>query len=54
MKHFYLLSLLLITTFSFSQEDPILKYGIFKERQFEMVTDTIRAMILEKKQYYKF
>ena len=34
-----------------AQEDPILKYGIFKERQFEMVTDTIRAMILEKKQY---
>ena len=33
------------------QEDPILKYGIFKERQFEMVTDTIRALILEKQQY---
>ncbi len=33
------------------QEDPILKYGIFKERQFEMVTDTIRALILEKKKY---
>ena len=33
------------------QEDPILKYGIFKERQFEMVTDTIRALILEKKNY---
>ena len=29
------------------QESPLLKYGIFKERQFEMVTDTIRAMILE-------
>jgi len=33
------------------QESPILKYGIFKERQYEMVTDTIRALILEKHQY---
>lgn len=33
------------------QEDPILKHGIFKERQFEMVTDTIRALILEKRHY---
>ncbi len=33
------------------QESPILKYGIFKERQFEMVTDTLRALILEKKNY---
>jgi len=33
------------------QESPILKYGIFKERQFEMVTDTIRALILEQHQY---
>jgi len=33
------------------QESPILKYGIFKERQFEMVTDTIRALLLEKNQY---
>ena len=33
------------------QENPILKYGIFKERQFEMITDTIRALILEKNQY---
>jgi len=33
------------------QEDPILKYGIFKERQYEMVTDTIRALILEKRNY---
>jgi hypothetical protein len=33
------------------QESPMLKYGIFKERQFEMVTDTIRALILEKNQY---
>ena len=34
-----------------AQENPILKYGIFKERQFEMVTDTIRALLLEKNQY---
>ena len=34
-----------------AQENPILKYGIFKERQFEMVTDTIRALLLEKHQY---
>ncbi|PCJ27188.1 MAG: SAM-dependent methyltransferase [Flavobacteriales bacterium] len=34
-----------------TQESPILKYGIFKERQYEMVTDTIRALILEKHQY---
>jgi SAM-dependent methyltransferase len=33
------------------QTDPILKHGIFKERQYEMVTDTIRALIMEKKQY---
>lgn len=33
------------------QESPVLKYGIFKERQFEMVTDTIRALILEKHNY---
>jgi len=33
------------------QESPLLKYGIFKERQFEMVTDTIRALILERKSY---
>ncbi|HEY5690906.1 MAG TPA: SAM-dependent methyltransferase [Cyclobacteriaceae bacterium] len=33
------------------QYSPILKYGIFKEREFEMVTDTIRALILEKHQY---
>ena len=33
------------------QENPILKYGIFKERQFEMITDTIRALIMEKNQY---
>jgi tRNA A58 N-methylase Trm61 len=33
------------------QTSPLLKYGIFKERQFEMVTDTIRALILEKNHY---
>ena len=33
------------------QKNPILKYGIFKEREFEMVTDTIRALILEKHHY---
>ena len=34
------------------QESPLLKYGIFKERQFEMVTDTLRALLLEKQQYH--
>ncbi|MEY3450690.1 MAG: hypothetical protein RL711_515, partial [Bacteroidota bacterium] len=34
-----------------TQESALLKYGIFKERQFEMVTDTLRALILEKHQY---
>jgi hypothetical protein len=33
------------------QVNPLMKYGIFKERQFEMVTDTIRALILEKMNY---
>ena len=33
------------------QESPLLKYGIFKERQYEMVTDTIRALLMEKNQY---
>jgi SAM-dependent methyltransferase len=33
------------------QKSPVLKYGIFKERQFEMVTDTIRALVMEKHQY---
>lgn len=32
-------------------ESPILKYGIFKERQLEMVTDTLRALYLEKNSY---
>ena len=31
-----------------TQESPLLKYGIFQERHFEMVTDTIRALILEQ------
>jgi SAM-dependent methyltransferase len=34
-----------------AQENPILKFGIFKERQFEMITDTIRALLMEKNQY---
>ncbi|MGJ3235569.1 class I SAM-dependent methyltransferase [Marivirga sp.] len=34
-----------------AQENPMLKYGIFQERQFEMVTDTIRALLLERNQY---
>lgn len=33
------------------QESPLLKFGIFKERQFEMITDTIRALILEEHRY---
>ncbi len=28
-------------------DDPIIKYGILQERQAEMITDTIRALILE-------
>ncbi|MEQ8424750.1 MAG: SAM-dependent methyltransferase, partial [Cyclobacteriaceae bacterium] len=31
--------------------NPLLKYGIFKEREFEMVTDTLRALILERNGY---
>ncbi len=31
--------------------NPILKYGIFKEREFEMVTDTLRALIMERHGY---
>lgn len=34
-----------------TQESPLLKYGIFQERHFEMVTDTIRALILEQYGY---
>lgn len=32
-------------------ENPILKYGILMERQAEMITDTIRALILELQGY---
>ncbi len=34
-----------------SFEDPLLKHGIYKERTFEMVTDTIRALLLQDNQY---
>ncbi|WP_422360248.1 class I SAM-dependent methyltransferase [Reichenbachiella sp.] len=34
-----------------TQENPLLKYGIFQERHFEMVTDTIRALLLEQHGY---
>jgi len=34
-----------------AQESPILKYGIFKERQYEMLTDTMRALLLERENY---
>jgi len=34
-----------------TQENPMLKYGIFKERHFEMLTDTMRALILEAHHY---
>jgi len=33
-------------------EDPILQHGIFEERQAEMITDTIRGLILESKNYH--
>ncbi len=33
------------------QENPLLKYGIFRERQLEMVTDAMRGMLLEKHGY---
>jgi hypothetical protein len=29
----------------------LFKHGIFKERQYEMITDTIRALIMEKHDY---
>lgn len=32
-------------------DDPLLKYGIYKERMFEMVTDTIRSLVLEREGY---
>lgn len=31
--------------------DPIMKHGIFRERQLEMVTDTLRALVMEQYQY---
>ncbi|MDF1674844.1 MAG: SAM-dependent methyltransferase [Vicingaceae bacterium] len=31
--------------------NPLLKHGIFKERQYEMITDAMRALIMEKQQY---
>jgi len=34
-----------------AQENPILKYGIFKEREYEMLTDTLRALLMEKENY---
>jgi methylase of polypeptide subunit release factors len=33
------------------QESPILKYGIYKEREYEMLTDTMRALLMEKENY---
>lgn len=35
-----------------TQENPIIQYGIFKERQFEMLTDTLRALTLEANNYH--
>lgn len=32
-------------------ENPVLSHGIYKEREYEMVTDTLRALIMEKNQY---
>lgn len=34
-----------------SLENPLLKFGIFKERAYEMVTDTLRALLLEEQGY---
>ncbi len=34
-----------------SSLNPIIKHGIFKERQAEMITDTIRGLILESRGY---
>lgn len=31
--------------------DPLLRYGIFRERQAEMVTDALRALLLELNGY---
>ena len=32
-------------------KNPILKFGVFKERQYEMLTDTLRALYLEENNY---
>lgn len=32
-------------------DNPLLQHGIFQERQFEMVTDTIRALLMESRGY---
>lgn len=32
-------------------DDPVLQHGIFQERQFEMITDTLRSLLMEKEQY---
>ena len=34
-----------------NKENPVLNFGIFQERHFEMVTDTIRALVLEQNNY---
>lgn len=34
-----------------TNNNPLLKHGIFKERQYEMLTDTIRSLIMEKHAY---
>lgn len=34
-----------------NSNNPVLKYGIFEERQAEMITDTIRALLLQSKNY---
>lgn len=34
-----------------SFDNPLMRFGIFQERQFEMLTDTIRALLLESKGY---
>ena len=34
-----------------STDNPMLKHGIFKERAYEMLTDTLRGLILEKEAY---
>ena len=34
-----------------SKLNPLLRFGILKERQAEMVTDTIRALLMESRGY---